>query len=190
MDLQQIHKLFKKQKYGFIYIKNYRNSKGELANILLNIGFSYSKAKQDDYDLLNEGVKYIESSKYDETHWNDAIEELKKSLIKPSVNRSKGQQEAYVSLNDYGSLKWYAGKTNNNGEEQKKPSLKIVGLLVEKSVIEKGKHPVVNSRPKTLAKNTIKKEYMRTGKIRNYSFEKIEGRVSVNGNQVVINMAE
>lgn len=160
---------------GFISFP-YRNAKMETSKLLVNIGISYANAKKRDLITLNNGVEYLASDKYTLTDWNNAIEELKGSLKIPDSNRSQGQSDGYIKLTKNGSLKW-------NINQQK---LYIFGSLVRKNIIEIGEEKNVKSKPKTIAKEVIKKFYLRSGKLRTYQVDRLQGNIRINGDIIYV----
>ena len=176
-ELQKLVDLFKNYKVGFVSIKGYTNRYGEVTNRTINVGFSYENLKKSDLNTLTEGVDYVESERYTRTDWESAIAELKNSAINPDVNKSRGQKEAYIKLTPSGSVRY--------GVNTEK--IYIDGLLLEgtKEVLQEGNYPTVNSRPKTIAKNTIKKEYLKQSKINRFIYTEI-GNLKMNGETLEI----
>jgi hypothetical protein len=125
-----------------VSIKGYRNSYGEISNNVVNVGASLSNAKNKDIEKLQS---------LDVTTYGDSIllekarVELINSFIKPNENRSQGQIDAYTIVAK--GIKVH----NETGE------IYIFGLRKDKKVIEQGVYPIVNSKPLTIAKNTLKK---------------------------------
>lgn len=165
-NLQKLIDLLAKVKIGFVAINEYTAThNGEKSARRINIGFSYEKLKKDDLKTLQEGVAFIPSDKYGKGDWDVAIAELKQSLIAPNENRSKAQEEAYMTLTENGAIRY------NYTTQQ----LYIMGLELDgsKKVLEKGTKKVVKSAPKTIAKNVIKSEYLKQGLIRNFVVHQI-----------------
>ena len=126
---------------GFVSLK-YRSKEGELSRRLLNVGAKIENAKKSDLELIADGIPYVASEKYTKIDWDLAMAEKKQSLIKPDENRSLGQTNAYVVLNeDNGSVKY-----NMNTEE-----LYLFAKSEKKEVLEACTYKVVKSRAKTIA---------------------------------------
>ena len=88
---------------------------------------------------------------------NKAVEELIKSLTKPSEAHSNGQKDAYTHLGK--GIKMH----NETGE------FYITGLRVRKKVLHAIEYKEVKSRELTLAKKAIKKALdFKTDKFRNF----------------------
>jgi hypothetical protein len=174
-NLQKLIDLLNETKCGLIAINRYTNLDGEKTKRRINIGFSWEKLKKDDLAILNAGVEFIPSVKYTQADWNVAIAELKQSIIAPSEARSNAQSNAYLSMTDNGAVRY-----NYNKQE-----LYIMGLELDgsKTVIEEGEVRVVNSAPKTIAKNVIKREYLKQGLIRNFKVKEI-GEVKMRGEEI------
>ena len=179
MDLKALVKKFGNYKIGFVSLKNYKNSHGEVANVLIDVGYDYGKLKKDDLRTLSDGVEYIESSEYSQTDWNTATTELINSMTNPDANRSNGQKEAYITVTKNGALKWHIGNQ----------SLKISAIKVRKTTVEEGNYPTVNSASKTIAKKAIQNKYLKTSKIRYYtvSQENIDS-IKINGDTLEITL--
>lgn len=164
-------------KIGFIGINHYENVHGEVSKRRINIGFNWEKLKKDDLAILNAGVEYIPSEKYTKADWDIAIAELKQSIIAPSKTRSEAQTNAYLQMTENGAVRY-------NYETQK---LYIMGLELDgsKKVVEEGEKDTVKSKPKTIAKNVIKRTYLKQGLIRNFTVYKI-GEVKLRGEEIDI----
>ena len=165
-NLQKLIDLLNTMQIGFIAVNNYENLDGEKSKRRINIGFIWEKLKKDDLDTLNGGVAYIESVKYTKADWDMAIAELIKSIVEPSERRSQGQSDAYLAMTKNGAVRY-------NYETQK---LYLMGLELDgsKKVVEEGEKKVVKSAPKTIAKNVIRREYLKQGLVRNFIIHKID----------------
>lgn len=183
MDITGISQAFKNHKIGFIGL-TYKNAQGEIAKLRLNLGFSYENAQDKDLKTLNEGVDYIVPMDvpYTQTDWLMAISELKNSVDRKAVksvesqNRSNGALENVIYFTENKTLKY----NTVTGE------LYIVALLDNKTILKEGVYPVVKSSGKTLAKNAIKKTYMRVGDIRNYKISMLQSSIKINGDTLEI----
>ena len=152
---------------GFVAINGYTNAKGEVSDRRINIGFSYENAKKHDLQVLTNGVAYIPSvdNKYSKADWDVAVLELKTSITAPNENRSEGQKNAYLTMTDNGAVKYNFETTD----------LYVSGLELKgsKEVTEAGEYKEVKSSAKTLAKNAIKKAYLKSGLIRTFKVRNI-----------------
>lgn len=174
---QQILDAFLKYKgVGFVSLQ-YRNKEGELSKRLMNIGAILDNAKKSDLELINErGIPYVESVKYKKINWLRALAEKKQSLIKPNENRSNGQKNAYIYLNDSGTVR-YCIETQN---------VSIFGKSERKEVIEAGVYKVVKSSAKTIAKKEIDKS-LKSSKFRTLNIQNVAGTVKVNKQIIEVN---
>mgnify|MGYP003544047734 FL=1 len=174
-NLQKLIDTLNTMQIGFIAVNNYVNVDGEKTKRRINIGFSWEKLKKDDLATLNAGVEYIESEKYTKADWDMAISELKQSIVAPSETRSVAQSDAYLAMTENGAIKY-------NYNTQK---LYIMGLELDgsKKVVEEGVKKTVKSAPKTIAKNVIKREYLKQGLVRNFVVTNI-GEVKAKGDEI------
>lgn len=142
---------------GFISIKNYENSVGEIANIVINGKINYGKAKQDDVtNLQTANLSSLVTDKFPMDLINTVAKELITSLTKEST-QSKAQSDAYEVVKDGIRRHIESG------------DLFIFGWVKDKVVLKEGVYPIVNSRNKTLCKNYVKKALdLRTNKFRQY----------------------
>ena len=180
MKTEQIDKLLnhlQTMQIGFVAINNYTNKKGEVSVRRINIGFSYENLKKADLKVLTDGVSFIPSAdnKYSKADWDIAILELKDGMTKPSVNRSEGQKDAYLIMTDNGAVKY-----NYNTQELYVTGLELKG---SKEIVEEGEYKVVKSSAKTLAKNAIRKAYLKAGLIRSFIVSEI-GEVRLKGDTI------
>lgn len=165
--METIVKLTSKAGTTFVGIRGYVSSKGEKSNQTIVAGYSYENAKAHDLAILEKAnhAELAEKSGYPVELVNTVIAELIKSCTNPEKARSEGQTNAYVHL--------------SNGVKQhvETGGLYVHGLVVSKTVLEKGEYKAVKSSDKTLCKNKVKKLLeLRTDKIRQFCFEKGEYR--------------
>lgn len=97
--------------------------------------------------------------------------ELINSFIKPNENRSQGQIDAYT-------IAAKGIKVHNESGD-----IYIFGLRVNKSVVEQGVYPIVNSKPLTLAKNTLRRE-LKSNKFTQYKINATTA-IKLNGEELV-----
>ncbi len=174
-NLQRLIDHLNEMQIGLIAINRYENVDGEKSKRRINIGFNWDKLKSDDLETLRAGVKFIESDKYTKADWDLAVAELIESILSPSEARSKAQSDAYLTMTENGAVRY-------NYNTQK---LYIMGLELDgsKKVLEEGTKKVVKSAPKTIAKNVIKREYLKQGLIRNFIVNEI-GDVKLRGEEI------
>ena len=146
----------------------YENSKGQIATHTLQVGASYKNALKKDLESIN-SIKYEENEKFDLATFEQAKEEVRKSIAMALdkeektaefENRSNGQKEAFVNL---------GGGLSIHKEEGV-----ISAFCLEKSKVihKEGVYPKVNSRPKTIAKRDIEKQ-LRRGKFKRFNLKEI-----------------
>jgi hypothetical protein len=163
---------------SFVGVRGYENSKGEISNQTLLVGFNYANMLKKDFEkLVMLDIKTV-IEKYGKEVTMAAYKELLTSLAKltateqekeeltkkgdSTMNRSNGQTDAFITL--------------AKGIKQHKETGKIyvTGLGVAKTVLAEGVYPTVNSRPKTLAKKEIKKlANLSNDKIRRFTFSDV-----------------
>lgn len=178
-NLNNFIKIMSEVKIGLVAINGYTSSSnGEKSIRRINVGFSWDKLKKDDLKTLNEGVEFIPSDKYSKADWDIAIAELKKSITEPSEARSKAQSDAYLTMTENGAIR-YCYNTQK---------LYIMGLELDgsKKIVEEGEKSTVKSAPKTIAKNVIKREYLKQGLIRNCIIHNIT-EVKTRGEELLLN---
>lgn len=174
---EELLKIFKAYIIGFVSVKSYTNIESEVSDRLVNVGYKYENLKKDDLETLQKGVEYIRNERYTRSEWNEALAELIESLINPNPNRSNGQKDAYITLTENGAVKW-------NIEKQR---LYVAGLELSgsKKILEEGEYKVDTRKPKTIAKDAIRKAYMKTAKIRTFIVDNI-GQLKMQGDTLII----
>ena len=153
---------------GFVSLQ-YRNKEGELSKRLLNVGAKYDNAVKKDIETLNAGVEYVPSEKYTRADWDMALAEKKKSLVQPDETRSNAQVNAYLIMNDSGTVKY-------NYEKQE---FYLFAKSEKKEVLQAGTYKEVKSRPKTIAKKVIE-DGMKSTKFRTFIIKSITHSVKIN----------
>ena len=163
---------------SFVGVREYTNSKGEVSNQLLRVGYNYTNLLKKDFKKLQQLEISSVIEKYGQETATKAYEELLTSLAKllateeekeelrkqndSTMKRSDAQIDAHITL--------------ATGIQQNKESGKIfvVGICERKKVLVEGEYKKVNSRPKTLAKKDIKKlAELTNDKIRRFTFNDI-----------------
>lgn len=182
-NLQRLFQLIKGFKNQFVRINNYvSKTTGEVANYTIQVGLNVENAKKKDLEKLQACniSKLSEISKklsIDLDTCQTALSELTDSAIKnlnPDVNKrtnaSKGQTKAYTVLTSgFKVLTDDYEKVMFQGIDINTIDVYVFGQRIKKEVIEKGVYKTVNSRPKTIAKNEIKKALNLTShKFRNF----------------------
>lgn len=157
---------------SFVGVNSYlAKTSGELANHVILANFDYSKAVKKDIAKLENATALklqaiSEKIGVDIATVNEAHKELLSAFVKNQSNdtksaQSKAQSDLYVNI---------CPAVRLNTETMK---LHVYGLAISKQVIEKGTYKSVNSRPKTIAKNAIKKALnFSTSKFRNFIVDK------------------
>ena len=176
METSNLYKLISKFNFNgvsFVSLKNYSSDKSEnteVADILINVGVSYVNMKQSDIETLKNAREIdLITDSFDMELIKEAIKSKLESLTNPNENRSKGQTENLVHLNN-GIV--YAPNTDN---------LLISGVVVRKTVLKSGIYKEVKSKPLTLAKKHIEKMLdLKTSKIRYYKLSNL-GTCRVSG---------
>ena len=146
---------------SFVGVRGYQNSKGEVSNQTIFVGFLLSNLLKKDLETLKAFDLTPIIKKYGEEVATKAYEELLVSLAKrtateeekealrkendATIKRSDAQTDAYTQLAK-------GIKQHNDTKE-----IHVFGLCVAKKVLVEGVYPSVNSRPKTLAKKEIQK---------------------------------
>jgi len=160
----------------FVSVKNYENSKGEVANHVVNLNVNYENAKAKDIEYLKDlDVSTLDDKGLGKDLMEKARVALLGAAISPNKARSKGQTEAYRTICNGVSV--YIGQ-----DETKQGEIKIFAMAVSKKVLVEGVYPTVNSRPLTIAKNIIKKELKAT-KFRRLTLGNV-GTVKVQGEEL------
>jgi len=182
--LQKLVKVFNSTKGAKFVAFTYRNKYGETSSRLIQINTIWENALKKDMDIVP-NVEYVQNDKFDRATFITAQAEILKSL-KMSLgiddgsmnkidkdkhsNRSNGQKNAYVQV---------AKNIMFNLDSQK---LMIKAKSVRKTILTEGTYPVVNSRPKTIAKRFIK-EQMKSSKYRNFVLTELDS-IKVNGDTI------
>ena len=141
---------------SFVSVKGYENKQNEISNQLINVGVSYENAKAKDVETLqNLDVTTLDTD-IDTKLLIEAKLALIKGLIAPNKVRSQAQKDAYETITK-------GIKVHNETKR-----LLVYGYIVSKEVEQKGTFKKVNSRPLTIAKNYLRKHYMKSAKFRQF----------------------
>lgn len=140
---------------SFIGIKAYESkTSGEIANHVVNVGFSYGNAVEKDIEALknitSEQIEKIASKGFSVELINTAVSKLLDSFIanqnkETQSNQSIGQQAAYLTINNTTKLCLATGQIH------------IYAMAINKQVLKAGEYKNVNSRELTLCQNEVKK---------------------------------
>lgn len=134
----------------FISLKHYHNSKGEIADHVINVNVDYYRVIIDDFKkLMDFKPNYYCNELKDFSKqailsaFNELLTSYRTRLSKTRDNRSKGQDNAYTELSH--GLRLHT-KTN---------TLHIFGFEISKHVIKEGKKEKRNSKENTIIKDII-----------------------------------
>jgi hypothetical protein len=162
----------------------YTNKQGETSRYVIQTNTSYENALKKDLVLVPT-LEYVETEKFDKETFETAKDEVVKSLkmslgkldetmtkteIEQHQNRSNGQKDAYISI---------APNVKYNVENME---VHIFAKKVSKKVLVEGVYPIVNSRAKTIAKDSIRKQ-MKSTQYRTFIITNVE-TVKVNGDTI------
>jgi len=177
-NINVIKTIFEAAKIGkaqFVYIKNYRNQKGELSNYLINLGMVFSEQRLKDIEKLK-AVTYPEDTVKEIARLERLDSMIKNTSDETRTNASKAQIDAYLEL------------CANVRLHKESYELHLKSFLVKKEVIEAIAYPEVNSSPKTIAKRKIGQELnLSTDKFRDFKFANMNKTViSINGDKIEI----
>jgi len=142
---------------------------GEIANHQVNVNISVENAKKTDLDLLyncsdavvlavaDRGKIAIEVVRLALTELVASAEKNLSAKVEDRTAQSQGQTDAYISLTP--AIRLHKETMN----------VHIFGQAMSKQVIKEGEYKQVNSAPKTIAKNMLKKELnLRSDKFRDF----------------------
>ena len=149
---------------------------GELARYTANFGFSYHQIIEKSITELDILIRENETV-WDST-WKLVAAELMESF-KETLRHARGEQnKAYTKKDQYIPL---GGGANLNTSDN---SIQLFGLVLTKKVLVEGVYPKVNSAPKTIAKNKIRK-MLPVGNFREFAIDltQIE-QMKINGNVI------
>jgi len=172
----------------FVGIRGYENSKNEISNQTLLVGYNYPDMLKNDLQKLKELDINSVIAKYGKEVANKAYTELIVALTKLTTSeiekakllenndktliRSNAQINAFTTLAKGIKVHNETNKLYVNGLVVSKT---IIQKGVSKTIIQKGVYKKVNSRPKTLGKNEIKKlANLRSNKLRRFIFDSVD----------------
>ncbi|MHA1754672.1 MAG: hypothetical protein ACTSYR_04060 [Candidatus Odinarchaeia archaeon] len=160
----------------------YTNKAGEKASYTVGVNFSYPNAIVKDLDKLNNAniENLTKLVQFPKELVEKAVNKLTTSFInnqnkETQSNQSKGQQDAYINIFD-------GIKIHKDTQE-----VKLYGMKIQKTIIEKGIYKPKNSRDLTLCQNAIKKALnFTTSKYRMFSIT-LENFHQLNANKINLN---
>jgi hypothetical protein len=163
----------------------YRNENGELAKHNVMIGVSNRKAYERDLALIEKYLKRSDLSALSRLAATEIRDSLQESLTKGLGFNSRYAHgplanDTYLPILD-GTV--FVNKSDN---EEDRGTVYVFAYAQSKTVIEAGEYKTVNSKPKTIEKNRIKKElHFRSAKLRQFKLRKI-ARAGMDGKVLVI----
>lgn len=168
----------------FIAIKGYRNQNGEISNYVINGKISVTRQKEIDYEIL----KNCTEAKLQEISVGCKVpfDICKVALSEMTISAEKNLSENIEDRTKNSQAQTNAFVDIGNGIRVNRAELtvQIFGMIVQKTVIVKGDYKTVNSRPKTIAKNAIKKYLgLKSDKFRSFLIESIDS-IKINGNEI------
>jgi len=148
---------------SFVGVRNYQNSNDEISNQTFLVGINYANLLRNDLAKLtsiaikkqvvamySDNEKALVKKAYKELvaslEKRTSSEEEKAKLLMQgdtTIKQSVAQQEAYTNI--------------AKGLKAKDGALYIYGLMVRKTILQKGNYPQKKSQAKTIVKNNIKK---------------------------------
>lgn len=155
---------------SFVGIREYKNSKNQIADHVVIANFSYGNAVEKDLKALkgatDEDIMAIASKGFTPELVRTAIAKLRDAFIKnqnpeTASAGSVAQSDAYVPITNSIKLHLESGK------------IFIYALEVHKHIIAEGEYKPVNSKELTLCQNAVKKHFnFSTAKYRSFEVNK------------------
>jgi hypothetical protein len=153
----------------------------EKARLTINLNVDIEKLYVQDIELL----KNLRESIVDPIEI-EACDELIESFTH-TLSVGLGNNVNYTQKNvQYKRFIDKDGNVIKNVKQHPNGQLHLSGLLINKEVIEPGEYKERNSRPKTIAKDKLRKQ-LRTSKFRNYVVDTNSYKVKVWGNTIEFN---
>jgi hypothetical protein len=185
---------------SFVSIRGYKNSSGEVANHLINIGATLKGARAKDLiELKKINLKEFILKTFNDINRPDySLELLQKAYIEvynslvPINGKNYDGTTKVQSTRSFAQTDAYEVINPNIKVHKEYNRLYIYGLRVSKVVLVPGTYNSVNSRTKTLVKNRLKKDF-KSEKFRNYIVEGADvinfAKTSFKGENLSINLA-
>lgn len=178
-DMNNLERLIEKLNgitgVSFVSIKNYTNAKGETSDVLVNVGVSYEKAKEKDYETLSNLDVATLKTDIDNALLEEARLALMKSLVSPEENRSNGQKATYTYIGN-------GIKVHNEWG-----TVYVNAMAVKKTIKESGDYKADTRKPLTKAKDFFRNNIMKSRKYRNYSFDQFK-EVTISGETITFEL--
>lgn len=160
---------------GF-YIENEKYTKEDwiagLAEMINSLNKLIELRKVD--KLLEDKIKSGNANK-------EEIELYNNSLIKRINDGSATKEEIELYNRSQGQKRPFEPITNGLTWHVEKERLYVRGHSHLKTIIKEGIYKEVKSRPKTIAKNVIKNNFLRTAKHRLFILDNLQGNLKMNG---------
>ena len=167
----------------FVGIRNYCNKRDETSNYLINCGIAYRSLLESDAAFIN----FVDLAVFDfATNIDDETATTAFDEIRQSINQNISDNIEHHSTMSRVQLELYDTILPNIKVHKQTGVTYLTGYVVNKQIIRAGNYPTVNSRPKTIAKNTIKRQ-LRTSKYRQFLLHNI-GEIRLNGNTLQLQL--
>ena len=155
-------------------------SSGELARFTCNFGFSYGQVIEK--SIVELEILMAENETVWDATWKQAAAELMASFKETIQAHAEGRQNAaYTKAGQYIPL---GGGANLNTTDN---TIQLFGLVNTKKVLVEGVFKKVNSAPKTIAKNKIRK-MLPVGNFREFALDTTQVLTAkVNGETIEVN---
>ena len=152
----------------------YTNANGETAVHNLIMGASIENIYKHDLKTLKTLIPTLDG--IDKVACQELIDSLQNSLTKGIGNNDNYTLKGYYTpITKNGEVKFH---TDDSGVTK----LTLRGYSKGKTVLTPGTYPIVKSSPKTIAKNRIRKDYMKSSNIRSFNIDLDKlSNVKVNG---------
>ena len=159
---------------------------GELARYTANFGFSYhqvvekSKLELELLTLEDDARLATDPNKWN-ADYRQAAAELMASFDKTLAAHARGEQNE-----DYTKKGQYIPLGNGASLNTTDNTIQLFGLVLTKVTLVEGTYPFVNSAPKTIAKNKIRK-MLPVGNFREFALDNSQvAQMKVNGDTIEI----
>lgn len=151
----------------FVGIKEYKNSQGEVSNVVVNADFSYGNAVEKDLKTLRSATPQdIENIAFGSKFSKELVSQAISKMIDSFVNNQNPETQSNQSIAQQDT---YSKVTNSIKMHNETEQLYIYALLVNKKVVVPIEYKEKNSRDLTLAQNAVKKYFdLSTAKYRSY----------------------
>jgi hypothetical protein len=164
----------------FVSFRNYPNKQGEISNYLVNLGVNHKHLLEEDLIVLS----FLSTEDFDfpeiaQPYATKAYDELITSLTKNvSDDKEDHTTASKAQLDTYTTVLPNVKVHNETGE------VYITGHVIRKTVIQPGEYKPTNKRPKTIAKDVMRKIF-KTSKYRQFILKNIQS-MRINGLELII----